>query len=457
MKYFIYIMMMILVACKGQRAVQVVNLPDSTLMPLWLQERPVSSSDYVGIGLGNKRGTDYQETAKKNALNDLASEISVTIEGNSLLYTLDRRYKFEEEFTATIQATTSELLEGYELVDSWANDKEYWVYYRLNKAKHAELKAVRKERAIASAKDLHRRAEESLKAGNIREAFEGNVRALLAMKDHWNEEDKTEFEGENILLGNHLYSRLQDLAANIKVNTLPARVVLDLTNGFQKEVRLEATYVDTELNVGLNQLPLLIESPRNGRIHRMRKTTGQDGETFFWVKDVDLEEKHEVCLTVDMEAMIGTEIDDPFVSPLLNSLTAVTAHVPVEFQLPTIFMKANERNYDRPLEVLGIASVLRQELTERGFVFTSEHNADLHLTLNANTRKGNVLKDFHTAYLDLEIVFEKVTSGEVIHHTAEKNIKGVQLNWRKAGEEAFRKGGEELKKRIMADLIDSLL
>ena len=457
MKYAVYIAAFLLGACKGQEKILVESPPDVEPMPEWVKERPVNSLGYVGIGFGNKGGADYQEVAKRNALNDLASEIRVTIEGNSLLYTLDRRYKFEEEFTATIRTTTSELLEGYELVDSWSNEKEYWVYYRLSKSKHAQLKAARKERAIANAKDLLIRAEESLKVGNIREAFEGNVRALLAIKDHWNEEDRTRFENKDVLLGNHLYDRLQHLAANMKMNVLPERVILELSNGFQKEVRSVPTYVDDELSVALNQLPLLIEVPRDGRIHRMRKSTGPNGAVSFWVIGADMGEKQEVRITVDLGAMIGGDIHDPLVSPLLKTLTAVTVHIPIEIQLPTVHMKEDERNYGQSLQGVGVAGVLKQALTERGFVFRKGPVADLHITLHADTRKGGVLKNLHTAYLDMEIIVEKTGQGEVIHHVAEKNIKGVQLNWKKAGEEAFRKGGEELQKRIVPELIKALL
>jgi hypothetical protein len=79
-------------------------------------ERVPSSAYYVGVGLANKARPDFQETAKKNALNDLASEISVVVEGNSLLYTLDQRSRFDESFTSTIRTRTSEQLEGFELV-----------------------------------------------------------------------------------------------------------------------------------------------------------------------------------------------------------------------------------------------------------------------------------------------------------------------------------------------------
>ena len=50
--------------------------------PEWVKEHPVSSNYYIGVGSISKNGQslNYREQAKKNALNDLASEISVTID-----------------------------------------------------------------------------------------------------------------------------------------------------------------------------------------------------------------------------------------------------------------------------------------------------------------------------------------------------------------------------------------
>ncbi|MCB0780391.1 MAG: LPP20 family lipoprotein, partial [Flavobacteriales bacterium] len=107
---------------------------------------------------------------KKNALNDLASEISVRVEGNSLLYTLDRKTSFSESFTSNIRTSTSEQLEGFELVDTWENEHEYWTYYRLSKAEHARIKAERKQRAMDQATDLYARARTSLSEGDLKGA-----------------------------------------------------------------------------------------------------------------------------------------------------------------------------------------------------------------------------------------------------------------------------------------------
>ena len=35
-------------------------------------------------------------------------------------------------------------LEGYDLVSTWEDEKEYWLYYKLSKSKWAEIRSERK-------------------------------------------------------------------------------------------------------------------------------------------------------------------------------------------------------------------------------------------------------------------------------------------------------------------------
>ena len=167
--------------------------------------------------------------------------------------------------------------------------------------------------------------------------------------------------------------------------------------------------------------------------------------------------KQEAVVTVDIKEMLGDDMRDPTVRPLLKTLTAVSLRIPIQSVMPGIYMEADERNLGHPLQMPGVAAKVRQELTKRGFRFVSKEKADLFLEVKADTRKGSVLNGFHTTYLDLEMIFEKAEDGQIIHHTAESDIKGVQLSYRKAGEAAYRKGGEELQKRIIPSMIDSLL
>ena len=80
-----FLLLAALLGCKGKQPTVVTPVPEGPQRPAWVSSRPVSSAYYVGVGMAPRSRPDHQETAKKNALNDLASEISVNVEGNSLL------------------------------------------------------------------------------------------------------------------------------------------------------------------------------------------------------------------------------------------------------------------------------------------------------------------------------------------------------------------------------------
>ena len=81
--------------------VEVKNAPE------WVNTRPLSGQYYVGVAAASKvrEPLEYANVAKKNALNDLASEISVEIKGESLLNTLEVNRNFHEEFISTISTS----------------------------------------------------------------------------------------------------------------------------------------------------------------------------------------------------------------------------------------------------------------------------------------------------------------------------------------------------------------
>ena len=60
-------------------------------------------------------------------------------------------------------------------------------------------------------------------AGDLRAAFDQELRALLAMKEYWGENDAVEMEGRQVQLVNELYAGLQNLTTNVRLTVLPER------------------------------------------------------------------------------------------------------------------------------------------------------------------------------------------------------------------------------------------
>nr|MBC8410108.1 LPP20 family lipoprotein [Paracoccaceae bacterium] len=135
---------LLLWACGGTKELT-ETVTDTT--PTWVKEHPVSADYYIGIGIADKstHPTNYIQIAQQNSLQNLASQIKVTIATQSVFIQMEREYGFEEEFKSDIQIKAQEHLEGYEQMGSHTESNSYWVYYRLSKTKYAEVRQARME------------------------------------------------------------------------------------------------------------------------------------------------------------------------------------------------------------------------------------------------------------------------------------------------------------------------
>lgn len=447
-----------LLACGGSK--KVVESPVNTPVeqrPSWVGARPVSNGYYVGIGMANKNRPDVLETAKKNALNDLASEISVRVEGNSLLYTLDRKTQFDETFTGTIKTTSNEQLEGFELVESWENATEYWTYYRLSKAEHARIKAEKKAGAIRNALDFHARSKQSVAAGDLRNAFDQELRALLAMKDYWGENDAVELEGRQVQLVNELYAELQKLTSNVRLSVLPERCELNYANGFKRELLINAAFANGSGLRDLAQLPLFITYPGTGGKVTELKNTDTEGQVRSTVQRVDPAAKQlEVLVKLHLDELIGREMERALVNALVGSLTVPELHVLIDMKMPRLLMRSKEMNLGQPVTDAGVALVVREELTSKGFRFMErEAEADLILDLNASTRQGGESNGFFTAFVDVSYTFRDRKTQEVVFNGGKQGVKGVQLSYEKAGLESFKKAIPDIRKELVPGILNA--
>ena len=448
-----------LIACGGSKKVvdPPAGTPTAVQRPAWVGARPTSDGYYIGIGMANKTRPDVLETAKKNALNDLASEISVRVEGNSLLYTLDRKNQFDETFTGSIKTTSNEQLEGFELVESWENGTEYWTYYRLSKAEHARIKAEKKAGAVRNALDFHARSKQSVGTGDLRNAFDQELRALLAMKDYWGENDAVELEGKQVQLVNELYAELQKLTSNVRLTVLPERCELSYANGFKRELLVNAAYANGGGLRDLAQLPLFISYPGTGGKVTELKNTDTEGQARSTIQRVDPAAKQqEILVKLNLDELIGREMDRALVGALVGSLTVPELHVPIDLRMPKVFMRSHETNLGKPVADAGIALVVREELTSKSFRFVDrESEADLLLDLNAATRQGGESNGFFTTFVDVSYTFRDRKTQEVVFEGGKQGVKGVQLSYERAGLESFKKAIPDIRKELVPGILNA--
>ena len=101
--------------------------------PGWVKQRPTSQQYFIGIGSADKTSSGYRNLAKADALNDLASEISVSV-SSELIDVMTEYSGFSEEYARSeIRMSTKDDLKDYEHEDDYNGKDRYWTYYRLPK------------------------------------------------------------------------------------------------------------------------------------------------------------------------------------------------------------------------------------------------------------------------------------------------------------------------------------
>ena len=182
--------------------------------PEWVSQRPVSASKYIGIGVASKDNPNYMLEAKKNALYDLTSEIKVNISSNSMLYSVQNNNTFSQNFNSLINLKTVEDLEGYEQVGVYENDKQYWVFYQLDKQEYQRQKEQKKKNILSKSAELIRLALIDAAQKNYTAELRKKIQAFSLVVPYLNEE--VDFSSYHIPGIKNIFDLTQDIQITLQ-------------------------------------------------------------------------------------------------------------------------------------------------------------------------------------------------------------------------------------------------
>lgn len=425
--------------------------------PQWIKERPNSAGYYVGIGSASKvrNPLDYALVAKKNALNDLASEIKVSVEGESFLNVIEHDYDFQESFQSTIVTKTNEDIENYESVGNWENPNEYWVYYRLSKAEHERLKREKKQNALRSANDFFDKAIESAEKNNISQSVKLHLQALEEMKPYWNETNEFTRAGQSVFLDNEIYTSLLDLLNSLKIKSNSEEVLLSHKNDFSSEV----TVTVLKNSEPLSGIPINWYFNKRTFSRPKTLTTNSSGEVSVTVDQVELKDKNNALdLKIDAQSLIAEQHSSDLAKVISDGIELDKLRLPIVVQYPITEISTDEKHFGKAASEDMLANTLQNSLAAEGFRFTNQQqNADFIIEITADTNKGGQSQGFHVAYLDFVISVKNASTGEELYRKGINQLKGLQLNFDSASTEAYKKAAKKIQEEIAGDIVSELL
>ena len=425
--------------------------------PEWVGNRPHSPSYYIGIGSCSKfaQPYDYQTIAKKNALNDLASEISVRVQGQTFLNSLEVNKSFSEEFISNVSTSTDAKIEDYEIAGSWENKNEFWVFYRLDKAKYQAWKMAKKSAALNLANDFYQKGLEAERNSNVTAAFDLYMRGIFALKDYWNESNEYMSVAGKVYLDNEIFSSMQKMCGNLKLSTDKNRVKLTSENNFTQDV-FATLSLDGRAVKGLT---VKYSYDKVQGMHRSEVITTEVGHAIVPVSEVNFSNSsNAVTIELDLTKLKVQDLDQKVQDGFIQSFKTDRKVLPIEAILPSFFITSNELNYGASSSTRVLQSALSGALVAKGLrIAGKESEADFVASIESNTKEGGQANGFVVAFLEVNLVVKNRKTGEVAFSETLSSVKGLQLNKDAAGIEAYKKGKEKVEQALTPKLLQSIL
>lgn len=187
--------------------------------PDWVSSHPASSDAYIGIGMAPLSDADYMKKATQNALSDIVSQISQKVELTSFLHTVDVDGKSRGMFEEKVRNSMTAWIEGHELKDSYRSDRNYYVYYVLDKKVYEKKAAQRRYEVVTKGLNYLRQGRDAEAAMNLMQAVQLYGKGLAEVEPWVFMDLSTTENGSRIDIPAELYSAYVNVFAGMAITT----------------------------------------------------------------------------------------------------------------------------------------------------------------------------------------------------------------------------------------------
>ncbi len=430
--------------------------------PDWVVKRPLPEDYYVGIGSVTTDGAagDSRQAAKNEALSDLASEISVTISAESFLQKMEVDEEFTQEYRSLVRTATLQKLEGYEIVDTWQGDGEFWVYCRLSRQEYEAQRLAARRKAEALALDHFTRAAAAASEGSYGAALKLYLQALGALEDHLGETSRVKFQGREVFLSNEIFASLNQVLDAVELEPRPASLAVQhgrpLKQGFAVRAICRAAEGQSR---PVTDLPLRFSFLKGEGQLLEEAVTGRDGEASGTLSRIESRESLQILAAeVDLARLAGRETSSPLLKTLLRSLQAPATRILLNVTGALVYMEVDESSQGQALDVPIVEPTIKKALVAQGFAFVaSPAEADYLVKIRAEARAGTqITGSMVSCFADLSLSLTDLAAGQELFQGALTAKKGIDLTYEKAGAKALQKAAEDAVGSLVQQMRDAL-
>lgn len=437
-----------------------VNRKDRSKQPDWVQQRPINSNYYVGIGYANKtlNPTDFQQMAKKRALNDMIGEIKVVVSSNSILSQYQNNANYNQIFATETQVNAQAMVEDFEVIDSWENKTDFYIYYKLSKSDYEAAKRRKLQAAIEQSINFLDNAVELSIKENFMQIMRLRIKALGALQNYLNEDVATEYKGKQVYLVNEIVNQIQNQLYKLQVKTdvveLKGKIGKPISNPFTASVKLASN------NSLVPFVPLTLKANQTKFDYGNSAETDQNGvATFSLNKILAKDPIQQVKIMVDIATIIKTDSLNGLLKGILTNIDAPSTNFRLVVEPIKIYTNSQEQILGKTLEFNIIEPLLKRRLVESGCNFVTDKKiADYEVKIIANTTDLGVMwGKMLQANINMDISIVDARNNQEIYKNALKDIKGFQLTPENASKDAYNNMLTNFWEKVYPEFLNELL
>lgn len=425
--------------------------------PAWLKGESSVRGYYTGLGHARKEpGTNYVQMARKSALNDLISQIKVTVSGTSVLSTVEENRKdFRERYEQIIRTSAADEIEEFEEVGNWEDEHNYWVFYRLSVDRYRELKEAQKRNAVTLALDFVRKARVSEQERNEVQALTFYLQGLRMVEKYLGDAIPVQLDGREVLLTNEIFASVQRLLGSVRIRVNPPEVEVNRRVGLKDQPLMVLTTRDDGAPV--RGLPLSASFIKGGGEIQNEYRTDDQGMARLLINAITSPDRDQaVSVRVNVGALAGNPSE--IMGLIISVLQVPEAVLLLRVKRPVVYLISDEKSMGVTRTDSPLSSRLKNLLANNGFEFTSDRSkAELVMEVRASSEKGSVSGSIYIVHLSAVIRVSAAKEGRDIYLGTLDRVRGYGLDYNRSSQDAFEKAAEIVEKERFAEMMNAIL
>lgn len=446
MRYLRPFLFLFLMGCAASEKAEDVNPA-----PAWVNNRPLVEGHYIGIGSARKVGMkhEYVAQARKNALQDMASQISSRVSTTSVLHTIEDDYGVSESYSERIEIESNSYLTGFKPVDYYESQGQYWVYYRISKNAYRENEIERREKALASALTKYRSARSEDESGRPMEAIASCLKGLEELKGFLGKDLSVQAREDTMDVGRELLDMLRDVVSGLSLSAMTRQVEVKRGSSLPNPLEFRVTYKGQPVS----GVPVTLNYS-GGYLKYSLKQTDERGVVPVQPGRVTSGRSREALeAAVDHESIAVEAVSDVFIRSILKKIPSAKATSDIHILSPLLAVQISSEedmpDYDGKIRGLCHRKAEEYQLVPAG----PDQAHDYALHIRYRFKPGESAGSLTSAYLVSEM---RLTGkdGNLIARTEIREIKGVGHAITEAREKAFQSFITRLTRRSVDQLLD---